>query len=195
MLRKYFIIFFSLIMILITLAISVYGLRINEIMFNPQGADTGREWIEVYIDYMDASSANDLSRYKLFENGVNHNIIRYNDTLNNISENVSDSEYDTSHNISQKYAIICNDCEKFLIDYAYLNNTPITLYKSTFSLSNDGENLSIKLANETIDELDYSIYKGEFSEGYSLEFVNNSWHKSAMTGGSPGEENAVAYHR
>jgi hypothetical protein len=29
---------------------SVYGLSITEIMFNPQGSDSGREWIELHIN-------------------------------------------------------------------------------------------------------------------------------------------------
>lgn len=123
----------------------VYGLRISEIMFNPDGADTGREWIEIELNESDGCI--NLTEYKLFEENTNHNIYAYSDEL------------------ACHYAIICSDVNKFLLDYEYLNKSAantdhssnIQIYKSTFSLSNSGEELALKRNNEFIDYIDYSL--------------------------------------
>ena len=44
---------------------------INEIMYDLEGTDTGREWIEIYNN---SNSSVDLSSYKLFEADTNHEL-------------------------------------------------------------------------------------------------------------------------
>jgi hypothetical protein len=48
------------------------GVSITEIMFNPQGSDSGREWIEITLNKSDGCI--NLSEYKVFEEGINHKI-------------------------------------------------------------------------------------------------------------------------
>lgn len=147
-------------------------LKITEIMFNPYGADTGREWIEIYdeCDYSNKSCTN-LSQYKLFQSS-NHYIYPY----NNI----------TAYN----YSIICYNCELFLNEYGPELNQTIAIYKSSFTLSNSGELIALKLNDSIIDEINYINFTN-ISEGYSLEFDDslNSWRQSLNFSGSPGREN------
>jgi len=152
---------------------SVLGLYINEIMFNPSDADTGREWIELKTN---GNECVNLSEYRLYEDGTNHNI-------NAVSKEIFCG-----------YAIICNDINKFLQDYYYLNDSinssmnNTVLYKSTFSLSNSGEELAIKKSNEFVDYMNYSMLLNQITivEGYSLEYYDDIWIQSAYMKGDPG---------
>ena len=56
--------------ILLTSIRQVTALSITEIMFNPQGADTGREWIELHVNETDGCI--NLTEYRLFEEETNH---------------------------------------------------------------------------------------------------------------------------
>ena len=44
---------------------------INEIMYNPDGSDSGREWIELYND---ADYDIDISGWKFYESNSNHGL-------------------------------------------------------------------------------------------------------------------------
>jgi len=158
-------------------------LQITGIMFNPDGADTGREWIEIKLNSSDGCI--NLTEYKLFEEDTNHNIYKY------------DSD------IFCKYAILSSDVNKFLQDYPYSNNTnnsnqsDIKLYKSTFSLSNSGEDIAIKKGNEIIDEINYTLLIENLDtiEGHSLEYYSDYWRVSELSKGNPGRiivENTTA---
>ena len=73
---------------------------INEIMYDLEGTDTGREWIEIYNN---TNTSVDLSTYKLFEANTNHALV----------------VYEGNANISAGgYAIISSDPVKFKIDYS-----------------------------------------------------------------------------
>lgn len=146
------------------------GFQITEIMFNPDGADSGREWIEIELN--SSEECINLTEYKLFEEGTNHNI------------------YESASDIFCKYAIISSDVNKFFQEYAYINNTSnVVVYKSTFSLSNSGENIAIKKGSEIIDEINYTllIENINITEGYSLEYYSNYWRTSELLNGNPGE--------
>ena len=174
-----------LLMIFLTIILSAKGLVINEIMFNPQGSDAGREWIEIYQDnYQDNI---DLSQYKFVEGAISHNIYPYNNKS------------------FEEFAIICNDCNMLLSEYPGLESRPI--YRSSFSLSNTGEYIAIKLNNTILSEVDYSFFASNISEGYSAELYtyqyyndsygsynnqyNNSWFQSGNISGTPGRRNSI----
>ncbi len=176
---------FIIIMTTILLIFSEFtsGLKINEIMFNPSGSDTGREWIEIYAEYADSNeSCINLSQYKLFEENSNHNIYAYNQINNQ------------QNNLNCGYSIICSNCDYFLNEYdeygTFLNQT-IPLYKSSFSLSNSGELIALKLNESIIDEINYLNFTN-ISEGYSLELYNYSWRQSLNISGSPGLASPIA---
>lgn len=155
---------------------SVYALKITEIMFNPQGSDTGMEWVE--ISFNETDGCLNLSGYKFNEGGMNHNINAY-----------RNKGYCS-------YAIISDDADKFLSTYTYLNDSSnamldeVSIYKSSFSLSNSGENISITKSGETIDEVDYAdiLKVVNATEGYSIEYYPETmlWKISGMASGNPG---------
>jgi len=170
----------------------VYGLQITEIMFNPVGADTGREWIEITLNESDGCI--NFTEYKLFEENTNHNIYKY-----DYNNNLNDSE------IACKYIILSNDVNKFLQDYPYLNysndsstSSDVIIYKSSFSLNNDGEYIAVKKDNKIIDEINYTllIENIDVAEGYSLEYYSDFWRNSVLLKGNPGnilsDENNVS---
>lgn len=124
---------------------------INEIMYDPEGADTGREWIEVY----NSGSGNiDLATYKLFESNVNHKLSLISDTGSSILN-------------SGNYAILADNPSKFLIDFP---NFTGLLFDSAFSLNNTGEVLIINdSASNLIDKFEYSVDLGAKNNGNSLQ--------------------------
>lgn len=140
------------IIVLLTTIISAYSLTFSEIMYNPQGSDTGREWIE-----LSNPTCDNLEEYKLFENNINHNINIY-----------SDGECE--------YPIICDDCELFRKEY----NTSSIIYESSFTLSNTGEYIGLKLNGTIIDSLNYSDVNG--IEGMSIT-LNYNWENTIPTPG------------
>jgi hypothetical protein len=187
MIKKYFIMLLGMMMFFLTIILSVKGIengsimntdynnpkiRFTEMLFNPEGSDTGREWIELYIDcdmnYEEENiSGINISRYRLNESNTKHNIYRYND------ERICG------------YVVICNDCESFDAEHPDISNNigNISLLKSSFSLSNTGEYLSILEDDKILFETDY--FGVNASEGRSVILINHTWIQSVI-GGTPG---------
>jgi len=136
---------------------------ISEVMYDLEGADTGREWIEIHND---TDTDLDLSTYFIYENSVAHKI--------------------TGGRIvpAGGYAVIADSVDKFLLDWAGFT---YPLFDSVFSLSNTGEELvllnSLKIA---VDNLSYSPDLGAVGNGNSLQF-----HDGVLIPGvpTPGVEN------
>ena len=142
---------------------------INEIMYDVEGADAGREWIEVYND---SDTSVDLSTFKFFEANTNHEIV--------FTEGNGEVR---AHN----YAIIALDPIKFKIDWPSFGGI---VFDSSFSLSNDGENLAIKDSDlNIVDEYAYSSAAGAQGDLKSLQKISNVWESATPT---PGKENEVS---
>lgn len=98
---------------------------ISEIMYDVEGSDSKREWVEVF----NAGNASvDLTEWRLFEADVDHRI----------------TETASVHVPAGAYAIIADNPTEFLKDnvgYAGL------LFDSSFSLSNSGETLILRDAD------------------------------------------------
>jgi len=106
---------------------------INEIMYNPEGSDSGHEWVEIY-----SSKEVNLSEWKFFENDANHGLILISGSW-----------------IVNGYAVIVDEYDLFLSDYQSFNGT--LLDSSWSSLSNSGEYIAIKnKKNEIVDGINYS---------------------------------------
>lgn len=136
----------------------------SEIMYDPEGADTGREWVEVYND---SGASVDISAYKFFEGGTNHGLTAV-DGAGIIPGN--------------GYAVIADDPAKFKIDFP---NFAGIIFDSSFSLKNDGEDISFKDKNLTvIDTVTYSSEAGATSDGNSLQKINGAWIAAIPTPGS-----------
>ena len=150
----------------------------TEIMYDPPGTDTGREWIEVYNSGTDSV---DLTTYKLFENNVNHKI----------------TEHSGGKILAPgKYAIIADNVEKFLIDFPNLAGT-IIIFDSAFSLNNTGEDFSlIDSAGVAIDTISYSVDLGAKNNGNSLQLYAGVLIPAEPTPGAnnktvPADENST----
>lgn len=136
---------------------------ITEIMYNPEGSDSGREWIEIYNS---GSDSIDLSDYKLLENGTNHKLISHN------------PESGDSLSIgSEKYAIIADNSTKFLADFPQSNLQNQLLIDSVFSLNNTGEEISlVDLAGSAISTVVYD------PENWGANGTGNSLQLNSETG-------------
>ncbi|MCF7843494.1 lamin tail domain-containing protein [Candidatus Gracilibacteria bacterium] len=153
---------------LISSLTQVHAIYISEIMYDPEGSDTSREWIEIYND---TSSAVDLTSWKFFEGGTNHGITIYSGggTLQ-----------------SGAYAIIADNPTKFLADYPSYSGL---LYDSAFSLSNTGEHLALKESSSgvEVDSVDYNTSLGG-NNGNTLSKINGLWVLSVATPGDINQE-------
>jgi hypothetical protein len=149
--------------------ISLANMDITEIMYDPEGTDSGREWIEVYnksdIDI-------DISTWKLLENEVNHRISGYEDGSTLIFPN--------------SYAIIADNPSKFLIDYPIYSGI---LLDSSFALNNTGESLSLIDSEGNQQEyIDYNVEIGGKS-GSTISLIGEVYVNGSST---PGIINTLA---
>lgn len=124
---------------------------ITEIMYDlKEGSDSGREWIEIHNA---GSGAIDLSKWKLVESGKNHKISKVRGSFD-----------------GGTYAIIADNPTKFAGDHPEYTGV---LFDSAFSLSNDGETLSLVAPGEAqIDEVKYAEDDGGKGTGDSLQRID-----------------------
>ncbi|MFA6536501.1 MAG: lamin tail domain-containing protein [Candidatus Paceibacterota bacterium] len=136
---------------------------ISEIMYDVEGTDTGREWMEVSNN---SSTAINLSDWKLFEASTNHKL-----TFVRGSESVP----------AGGYAIVADDPQKFLADWPNFSGT---LFDSTFSLSNTGETLILRSPDLVdVDTVSYTNNNGGAGDGKSLQRTNDDWSAALPTPG------------
>jgi len=141
------------------------SVRINEIMYDHEGADTKKEWIEIFNDGPDDV---DLSTFKLKENDTNHAIKTFG-SVSILS--------------SGQYAIIADSP----VDIELELPQDAVIFDSTFSLSNSGELLSLVDSNGLeIDSIFYDVNLGANGDGNSLNLIDGIWLARIA---SPGAEN------
>lgn len=138
---------------------------INEIMYDVEGSDTDKEWIELKNTGNDTAV---LTEYRLRESDTNHKL-----ELFQGDEKIS----------SNGFAIIADSPTKFLSDHP---NFKGAIFDSSFSLSNTGESLSVIKDDTTIDSVSYSDLLGAKGDGKSLNRVGNTF---TAKGSTPGEIN------
>lgn len=139
-------------------------MQITEIMYDPSGSDTGREWVEVQNT---GGSAIDFTAWKFFEADTNHGIAST--TL----------EHTTIE--PQEFVIVTTDRNKFLVDFPSFTGK---IFKSSFSLSNTGEVLAFK--NDTgvvVDQYMYDTALGAAGDGNSLH-KGSTWNAAPPTPGA-----------
>ncbi|MEX0917370.1 MAG: lamin tail domain-containing protein [Candidatus Paceibacterota bacterium] len=144
------------------------SVEITEIMYDAEGADEGREWIEIRNT---SGSALILSEWKFFEGDTNHGL-----KLHQGNEEVAAGEY----------VVIVDSPSGFLADFP---NYSGTLFDSSWgSLSNTGETLTIRDPElNDVDSVTYSSEWGAQGDGNSLQKSGNEWIALAPT---PGESNS-----
>lgn len=141
---------------------NVYAqVMINEIMYDAPGSDDGHEWIEIKNT---GNTAVDLSLYRFFEAAVNHKITAV------LGATLS----------SGGYAIIADDAAKFQTDFPLFSGV---LYDSSFSLSNAGEVISIKLDDVALDSVSYLPNELADGTGGTLQKVGSSFVALSATPG------------
>lgn len=142
------------------------SIEITEIMYDAQGADTDREWIEVKNT---GANAVDLSTYKLFEANTNHAL-----TIFQGEASIQ----------SGAFAIIADKPANFLSDNSGFTGV---IFDSSFSLSNSGESLDIKDGSGiSVDSITYDPTIGAQGDGKTLQKINGVWHGASST---PGQDN------
>lgn len=145
---------------------------INEIMYDLEGTDGKREWIEIRV----IGESVDVTSLKLNENDVDHSISLFqgNKTLN-------DGEY----------AIIADNPDQFLIDNPQISGN---IFDSAFSLSNEGEVLKIiGVGGKILDEALYTKELGANGTGNSIQlndgfFIAGSPTPNSQNVTSPADE-------
>jgi len=145
---------------------------INEIMYNPAGTDTNREWVELYnngSDTVDITSGKSDSAWR-FDDGSS-SLHYINDDLNIPAGG---------------YAVLADNKDTFLSDYPSFSGL---VADTSMSLNNNG---TIKIwngskdAGSVIDSVSYNSTSGADNDGNSLQLVNGSWSPGTPT---PGKEN------
>jgi len=154
-----------LLLILLLLAPSAEAVLISEVMYDLEGKDTKREWVELF-----SQSEEDLSGWKLYEANTNH---RLKLVQGSFLLGAGD------------FAVIADNNQSFLEDYPDFSGI---LLDSAFSLSNTGEEISIKDGGgDVVDLLFYSSKQGAAGDGNSLQLVSGEWRACEPT---PGAENS-----
>lgn len=146
------------------------NVSITEIMYDLEGADTGREWIEIFNDDEEVI---DLTDWKLYESETNHKL--------------SSSDLDNLIIPANSYAVIADNPVKFLTDWSDFLGL---IFDSVFSLKNSGENLIIRDAElNDIDNVFYNPELGAKGDGNSLQKIDGNWVSAFPT---PGAQNSSA---
>lgn len=159
--------YFTLIIVFFALHRSVYaGFEITEIMYDVDGTDTNREWVEVKNT---GSEADDLSQWYLFTDNTKHAL----------------SPQGSSSVPAGGYAVIAQNASNFRSDWP--NFTGLLFDSSWTGLNNDGETIGLKDSNlNIVSEVTFTASMGATGTGDSLQKVNGTWISTVPT---PGVEN------
>ncbi|MDI6781979.1 MAG: cohesin domain-containing protein [bacterium] len=155
------------------------GVIINEIMYDPQGSDTNREWVEVYNsnEFDDIN----LSGWKFFDGDgtTKHGLSLYQGTWTIPS---------------QGYAVIVQKGATFTAVYG--TNTGTIIECSALTLVNSTATIAlINSSNDFVGSVTYSSAFGANNNGRSLERISpesNEWKESQILDGTPGRRNSVS---
>ena len=140
------------------------AIMVNEVMYNPAGADNNKEFIEIF-----SYPPNDMSNYIISDGDSNDTLVIF------------------YSNGNSNYSLIVED--DFLIK---TNN--ISIYKVGATIGNglsSDDVISFYSPNgNLIDsvEINSSIANGN---GYSMSYYNGSWFESQQINGTPGYENSI----
>lgn len=164
-----------LVFLIIYLLVPVFvfaQVEITEIMYDVEGKDLGREWVEVLNT---GSEVVDMTGWKFFEAEQNHKLKIFQ------GESVLPSG---------GRAIIAADPAKFLADWSGFSGT---IFDSSFSLKKVGESIAIRDGNlNEIDSVFYDASIGAKGDGNSLQKINMNgvWLAQAPTPGAVNTEQA-----
>ncbi len=160
---------FLLVILFLVLFKSVFaGFEISEIMYNPSGADTGHEWVEIENT---GTTTDDLSKWYLFSDNTKHSIIAQTTALVPAGG----------------YAVVAQDPTKFKIDWP--SYTGLLFDSSWTGFNNKGETIALKDPKLVLtSQVTFSESQGGVGNGDSLQNINGAWVGSTPT---PGAENKL----
>lgn len=133
------------------------SVRITEIMYDLEGTDAGREWVEVAND---GSDPVDIAAFRLFEGGTNHRLT---------------SVQGSTVLAPGSAAVIADDSTKFLADWSSYTGM---LFDTSFAggLSNSGEVLTLRNGDlADADSVTYASGWGGAGDGNSLTRLGSSF--------------------
>jgi hypothetical protein len=138
---------------------------ISEIMYNPAGTDAGHEWVEVMNG---TNGPVDLSGWLFFDG----------------EDNALSIILGAAVLPPGGFAVIASNSGLYLADWPDFAGT---LFDSeTFSLSNQGETISLKNAiGDIMDEVTYVPEQGANGDGNSLQRIGEDWEAALPTPGAP----------
>lgn len=140
---------------------------INEAMYDLEGADDDREWVELYND---SDSQKNLSGWK-FNDSSNH-------VLNEPPKNGGKGSLVLP---AKGYAVLADNAEKFLSEHQGYGGT---LIDTVMSLNNTAGVLQlIDDGGNPVDSFSYDKNSGANGDGKSLQKINTLWQATTPTPG------------
>jgi hypothetical protein len=160
---------FSLFVFLFGFNVARAGLVINEIMYNPLGDDTKREWVELFnngTENVTIISGSSSSAWRFDDGGTSLHLIN-----------------DQIVIPAGGYAILASDKVTFLSENVGFSGL---IADTTMSLNNTGV---VKLWNGdnprlTVASQNYDFSSGATNDGNSLQLINNLWTGATPTPGA-----------
>lgn len=168
-LMKNFFIYLNLILFILIPSLASANLEITEIMYDPKGANTNHQWVEVYNN-SDASVSIDASKWR-FNDGSSHYV------NNKVGFSVPASAY----------FILTGDKNTFSIDHPEYGGTVID---TSMALDKDGGVVSIINDGTTLDTVTYSSAMGGAEDGNSIQKSGSTWLSGTPTIGSAYQNSA-----
>lgn len=159
-------------------------LVISEIMYDLAGADTGKEWIEVYnagqenIEVLTGAGA---TTWRFFD-GTNHTLSLVQGADNLIAP--------------QEFFILAADANQFLSEH---QNFVGTVFDTVMNLVNSSSSLALSFDGGQTQNIvaSYDSAWGATGNGFSLEKISltqdsgsSNWQESSVDGGTPGQTNS-----
>ena len=148
----------TFVIIFFIISISVYGVHLTEVMYNPPGSDNNKEFVEVYAPNTSLSGwlIGDLSS---------------NDTLVLLGSGTSDYAL-----IVEEFFLRNNTNISYYSAGATIGN----------NLNNVKDSIFLYAPNGSL--VDSVAYDGTLANdnGYTLEYIDNNWVESDIIGGTPG---------
>lgn len=135
------------------------SLEITEITYDPIGANTNHQWIEIYNPDSTPVSVDTTWR---FNDGSSHYI---NDKISFVVQPLS-------------YFILTGDKDTFMVDHPSFSGLVID---TIMSLDKDGETISLIKDGVTVSEVAYSSSMGASENNNSLQKINNIWTEASPT--------------